>query len=144
MKFWRRTQWGGEPLNGGVLLVDSIGELANLYSLADLAIVGGSFVPAGGHNILEPAQHGVPIIVGPHTENFRDIVGLFRSNDAVRVVSANELTETILKLIGDKNEREAFGHRALQTLQSHQDATAITLQKLKALLSPREQGAHSA
>src|SRR5205807_4585857 len=81
VKFCYRTQWGGSPLNGSVLLIDSIGELANLYALADHAIVGGSFVPAGGHNILEPAQHGVPIIVGPHTENFRDIVGLFSSCD---------------------------------------------------------------
>jgi 3-deoxy-D-manno-octulosonic-acid transferase len=141
MKFWRRTEWEGEPLNGGVLLVDSIGELANLYALADLAIVGGSFAPLGGHNILEPAQHGVPIIVGPHTENFRDIVGLFRSADAVRVVKPTDLTRTVLDLLADDNERHALGLRALQTAQSQQGATALTLQKLKTLLTPREQGA---
>jgi len=144
VKFWSRTQWGGSPLNGSVLLIDSIGELANLYALADLAIVGGSFVPAGGHNILEPAQHGVPIIVGPHTENFRDIVALFHSADAVRVASATDLSKTVLNLLADQNERDALGRRALQTLQSEQGATAITLQKLKTLLSAREQGAHTA
>ena len=144
VKFWSRTQWGGSPLNGGVLLVDSIGELANLYALADLAIVGGSFVPVGGHNILEPAQHGVPIIVGPHTENFRDIVALFRSRDAVRVVSAIDLPKTVLCLLGSKNELDALGQRGLQMLQSQQGATALTLQKLKALLSSREPEAHTA
>src|SRR6266567_2496971 len=112
LKFWRRTQWNGESLNGSVLLVDSIGELANLYALADLAIVGGSFVPVGGHNILEPAQHVFLIIVGPHTENFRDIVALFRSNDAVRIVNAIDLPKTVLHLLGNKNERHDLGQRA--------------------------------
>lgn len=143
VKFWRRTQWEGGTLNGGVLVVDSIGELANLYALADLAIVGGSFVPAGGHNILEPAQHGVPTIVGPYTENFRDIVGLFRSADAVRVASATDLAKTILELLADKNERQSLGRRGLQLLQSQQGATGLTLQRLKALLSACEQGAQA-
>jgi 3-deoxy-D-manno-octulosonic-acid transferase len=143
VKFSRRTQWEGGTLNGGVLVVDSIGELANLYALADLAIVGGSFVPAGGHNILEPAQHGVPIIVGPHTENFRDIVGLFRSADAVRVASATELTSTVVRLLADKADRHSLGRRGLQLLQSQQGATGLTLQKLKTLLSACEQGAQA-
>ena len=52
---WRRSEWKGEPISGGVLLLDSIGELAALYSLADVAFVGGSLVPKGGHNIIEPA-----------------------------------------------------------------------------------------
>lgn len=58
--FWRRSLWNGEPITAGVFLVDTIGELAALYALADVAFVGGSLVPRGGHNILEPAQHGVP------------------------------------------------------------------------------------
>ncbi|SRR6266496_1669160 len=144
LKFWLRTQWGGSPLNGSVLLVDSIGELANLYALADLTIIGGSFVPTGGHNILEPAQHGVPIVVGPHTENFRDIVNLFRSRDAVLVINATDLAKTVSRLLADRNERQALGRAALQTLQSKQGATAVTLQKLKVLLSSREQEAHTA
>ena len=83
---FRRSQWQGESLAGGVLLVDTIGELAALYALADVAFVGGSLVPRGGHNIIEPAQHGVAIVTGNHTENFRDIVALFQSRDAVRIV----------------------------------------------------------
>ena len=64
-------------MTGGVLLLDTIGELAALYALADVAFVGGSLVQRGGHNILEPAQHGVATVVGNQTENFRDIVSLF-------------------------------------------------------------------
>src|SRR6266568_1640568 len=91
VNFWKRTKWNGAPLSGGVLLVDSIGELSSLYGLADLAFVGGSLVPRGGHSIIEPAQHGVAILVGPHTENFRDIVTLFQNRNAVRIVAPSEL-----------------------------------------------------
>ncbi len=74
-------------LAAGVFLLDSIGELASLYEFADLAFVGGSLVPRGGHNVLEAAQFGTPILVGPYTENFRDIVEVFRAADALRVVT---------------------------------------------------------
>src|SRR6202041_2429193 len=93
ISFYRRSQWQekGETLAGAVLLIDSIGELAALYALADVAFVGGSLVPRGGHNIIEPAQYAVPILVGNHTENFRDIVAGFQARDAVRVVGPAEL-----------------------------------------------------
>jgi len=134
MKFTLRTQWSNSQLNGSILLIDSIGELANLYALADLAIVGGSFVQAGGHNILEPAQQGVPIVVGPHTENFRDIISLFRANDAVRVSDSNNLAKTVISLLKSDPERHALGLRARQTLQSQQGATALAMQHLRRLL----------
>jgi len=63
---WRRSLWSGEDRGGCVLLLDSIGELAAVYALGHLAFVGGSLSEHGGHNILEPAQYGVPILVGPH------------------------------------------------------------------------------
>jgi len=138
VKFAIRTKWAGSPLNGSVLLIDSIGELANLYALADIGIVGGSFIPAGGHNILEPAQHGVPIIVGPHTENFRDIVGWFRANDAVRVSESKDLSSTVTGLLKNDEERHALGRRALETLRSQQGATALTLDRLRIFLRERE------
>lgn len=83
MPFALRSEARIEHEKWRVLLLDSIGELATVYSLADVALVGGSLVPRGGHNVLEPAFYGVPIIVGPHTENFRDIIGLFRREQAV-------------------------------------------------------------
>ncbi len=90
-RMWRRSLWSGETLAGGVFLVDSIGELAALYSLATVAFVGGSLVPRGGHNILEPALYGVPIVTGNHYENFREVVNFFASRNAVRIVGLAEL-----------------------------------------------------
>jgi 3-deoxy-D-manno-octulosonic-acid transferase len=104
----RRSQWQGESLAGSVLLVDSIGELAALYALADVAFVGGSLVPRGGHNIIEPALHGVAIVTGSYTENFRDIVALFQSRDAVRIVSLAELPLTLMQLLANDAERDAL------------------------------------
>ncbi len=134
LKFFRRSQWNGESLSGAVLLIDSIGELSSLYALADIAFVGGSLVPRGGHNIIEPAQYGVPILVGPHTENFRDIVELFRSRDAVRVVSAAGLSSALLDLLADESQRHDLGRRATETLASQRGATRLTLEKLSELL----------
>jgi 3-deoxy-D-manno-octulosonic-acid transferase len=144
LKFWKRSIWKGEPLFGGILLVDSIGELAGLYSLADVAFVGGSLVPRGGHSILEPAQHGVAILVGPHTENFRDIVDLFRSKDAVRVAGPADLSRTIVDLLANENDRRALGRRAIETLQSQRGATQFTMEKLRTLLKPGVREAHPA
>jgi 3-deoxy-D-manno-octulosonic-acid transferase len=131
----RRSRWAGELLAGGVLLLDSIGELAALYALADVAFVGGSLVPRGGHNIIEPAQHGVPIVTGPYTENFRDIVALFRSRDAVRIVTLAELPLTLMQLLADAAERQALGRRAQETMRSQTGATARTMEALKTLLA---------
>jgi 3-deoxy-D-manno-octulosonic-acid transferase len=133
--FHRRSCWHGESLKGGVLLVDTIGELAALYGLADIAFVGGSLVPRGGHNIIEPAQHGVAIVTGNHTENFRDIVGLFRSRDAVRIVGVSELPLMLMHLLANDTERLALGRRAKETILSQVGATGRTLEELKALLA---------
>lgn len=130
----RRSQWQGESLAGSVLLVDSIGELAALYALADVAFVGGSLVPRGGHNVIEPALHGVAIVTGSYTENFRDIVALFQSHDAVRIVSLAELPLTLMQLLANDGERHALGRRAEETIRSQRGATTRTLEALKALI----------
>jgi 3-deoxy-D-manno-octulosonic-acid transferase len=134
IRFWRRSSWRGDAIAGGVLLVDNIGELASLYALADVAFVGGSLVPRGGHNIIEPAQYGVAIVVGKHTENFRDIVSLFESKDAVRVVGPEEFTSVLMNLLSDEAARTALGRRGAQTLQSQMGATERTLAGLEKLL----------
>ena len=136
--FWRRSLGNDESLNGGVLLLDTIGELAALYALADIAFVGGSLVPRGGHNILEPAQHGVATVVGNHTENFRDIVSLFQSRDAVRIVGPAELPLVLMELLANDTERRALGQRAAETMRSQVGATLRTADELhKLLLMPR-------
>jgi 3-deoxy-D-manno-octulosonic-acid transferase len=141
IRFWRRSLWSGDAIAGGVFLVDTIGELASLYALADVAFVGGSLVPRGGHNIIEPAQHGVAIMVGNHTENFRDIVSLFQSKDAIRVVGAAEFPLVLMDLLSNEADRIALGRRGAETLRSQMGATEKTLRALEQLLDAARVGA---
>lgn len=138
-RMWRRSLWvgesrSGEALAGGVFLVDSIGELAALYSLATVAFVGGSLVPRGGHNILEPALYGVPIVTGNHYENFRDVVNFFASRNAVRIVGVAELPLVFMELIENDNERTTLGRNALAALESQRGATDRTVAALLRLM----------
>ena len=136
LRYQRRSQWKEElPIAGGVFLLDSIGELASLYEFADLAFVGGSLVPRGGHNVLEAAQFGTAILVGPYTENFRDIIEFFRKADALRVVTPQLLTATVLQLLEDHDERAALGRRAFDVMRSQRGATVRTVSALLELLS---------
>ena len=133
-RVWRRSLWSGEPLAGSVFLVDTIGELAALYSLATVAFVGGSLVPRGGHNILEPALYGVPIVTGNHYENFRDVVNFFARRNAVRIVGVAELPLVFMELIENDAERTALGRNALAALESQRGATARTVSALLRLM----------
>lgn len=136
MKYWRKSQlMGNESLSGGVVLLDTIGELAALYALASVAFVGGSLAPRGGHNILEPAQFGVATMVGPHTENFRDIVAIFERERAVKVVTAQEFAAELLRLLDDANARRELGRRAAAVVQQQRGATQRTIQELEKLLT---------
>jgi 3-deoxy-D-manno-octulosonic-acid transferase len=135
VQWQRRSDWDGErPIVSGVFLLDSIGELASFYQFADLAFVGGSLVAKGGHNVLEAAQFGVPILVGPWTENFRDIVEIFRRANALQVVTPESFTATVLWLLEDFAERERMGQRAREVIQAQQGATAGTVQALLELI----------
>jgi 3-deoxy-D-manno-octulosonic-acid transferase len=130
----RRSLWSGEALAGGVFLVDSIGELAALYALATVAFVGGSLVPRGGHNILEPALYGAPVVTGNHYENFRDIVNYFRERNAVRIVGLAELPLVLMELIDSVEARETLGRNALAALESQRGATIRTVDALVNLI----------
>ncbi len=134
VRFWRRSSWTGDAIASGVFLVDTIGELSSLYALADVAFVGGSLVPRGGHNIIEPAQYGVPIMVGNHTENFRDIISLFQSHNAVRIVGPAEFPLALMDLLSNEAERIALGRRGAETLRSQMGATEKTVHALEQLL----------
>lgn len=136
MTFWRRSagRWSESQLSGGVFLLDTIGELASIYELADIAFVGGSLVPRGGHNILEPAQFGKAIVVGPHTENFRDVIQIFSRDQAVLVSDADKLGALWLKLLNDPVMRREFGERAKKVMDSQSGTTQRTLDALEVLL----------
>jgi 3-deoxy-D-manno-octulosonic-acid transferase len=123
------------PLAAGeIVLLDTIGELASVYSLAAVAFVGGSLVPAGGHNPLEPAQFGVPIAMGPHYANFRSITDDLRARDAVRIAAKEELAGALIELLRDRSAAEAMGERARQVFDQQAGATERCVAALRELL----------
>jgi 3-deoxy-D-manno-octulosonic-acid transferase len=130
LPFVQRSTWNGGQIESGVILLDSIGELASVYALATVVFVGGSLVPRGGHNILEAAQFGKPIFVGPHTENFRDIINIFKRENAVHVIDRNTLD--FASLLDPR--WQAMGERALQVFRSQAGATQRTLDALEVLM----------
>jgi 3-deoxy-D-manno-octulosonic-acid transferase len=131
-----RSSWdGGLVAAGSVFLLDSIGELASMYGLATLAFVGGSLVPAGGHNPLEPAQFAVPVLMGPHFENFRDAVELLRGVDALRVVERAGVGETIAEWFSDTNAAAAMGARGKEAFEKQAGATKRAVDAVVRLLS---------
>jgi 3-deoxy-D-manno-octulosonic-acid transferase len=122
----RRTSLqGSEPFRkGGALLIDTVGEMMNLYALSDIAFVGGSLVPTGGHNLLEPASLGIPSIFGPHTNNFREIAELVLQYGAgVQVDSPEELTESCRTLITSSELRRVLGMNGLKLIRDNGGAT---------------------
>jgi 3-deoxy-D-manno-octulosonic-acid transferase len=116
--------------------LDTIGELRAIYELATVAFVGGSLAPVGGHNILEPAQFGVPVLVGPHTENFRDMVTLFQRADALTIVEADTFAPLLVDLLRDSTRRTQLGDRARQLFESQSGATSRTMAVMEELLPP--------
>jgi 3-deoxy-D-manno-octulosonic-acid transferase len=114
-----------KPLQSSeVLLVDTIGEMMNLYALADLAYVGGSLVPLGGHNLLEPASVGVPSVFGPFMANFREIEALVLQYGAgIQVMNQEELTAACRNLITSSDLRKILGQNGLKLLRDNGGAT---------------------
>src|SRR5205085_5348761 len=122
-----------EGAGADIILLDSIGELAAVYRFARVVFVGGSLVPRGGHNIIEPAQFAKPIIVGPHTENFRQIVTDFAAAGAVVQIAATSddlggaFTSALIGMLTDDDAARAMGERARQILLTSRGATRCTV-----------------
>jgi 3-deoxy-D-manno-octulosonic-acid transferase len=122
-----------------IVILDSIGELATLYQLATVAFVGGSLVATGGHNILEPAVFGKPIVFGPQMENFTEIAAAFLANvAAVQVKGERELDEAMVALMTDPIRRARLGAAARALVEANRGAKDRSLEVLVALL-PRDQ-----
>lgn len=125
--------------NGDVLLLDSIGELAGLYALADAAFVGGSLVPIGGHNILEPAWFARAPIFGPHMDNFREMAAQFlAARAAIQVSSGAQLGRVWVQLITEDGLRERMGKAAQQLWHRHRGATERSVNRIAAVLAAGE------
>ncbi len=116
----------------GVLLLDSIGELAGVFRFANVVFMGGTLVERGGHNILEPAFFARPVICGPHMENFREIAEDFRAKNAyVEIRGSGELATAVGRLLADSKLADGLGTRAKAAAESHGGATERALGRIR-------------
>jgi 3-deoxy-D-manno-octulosonic-acid transferase len=135
----RASDWGTEredvqPGNESrleVVLLDTIGDLAAVYGIADIAFVGGSLIRRGGHNPLEPARFGVPVVMGPSFENFRDIVARMQAADGIRIVQDKDgLESALVELLRDHEQAQAMGARGRRVFEAQQGATTRAVEAL--------------
>ncbi len=131
----------GPAQRASVIVVDTLGELRSLYAAADIAFVGGSLFyrghNKGGHNLMEPAACGVPVIFGSHNYSFKDVAKrLVAANGGIEVADAESLCSAISGLLGDPGRRRDMGMHARQTVESGRGATARNMLLLKTLLEP--------
>jgi 3-deoxy-D-manno-octulosonic-acid transferase len=123
-----------------VVVLDTIGELAQLYQVATAVFVGGSLVDAGGHNILEPAVFGKPIVFGPYMQNFAEIAAAFLENGAaIQVQTGRELEGVMLELLSDPIRRASLGAAARALVEANRGARAKTMRVLADLVPPGNQ-----
>jgi len=122
-----------------IIVLDTIGDLASVYSIADVAFVGGSLVKRGGHNPLEPAQFGVPVVMGPSFENFRGIVEAMKQAQGILIVGEEKLNtisprnvsselslaliDEVQSLLRDRDAALAMGERGRKVFEEQQGAT---------------------
>jgi 3-deoxy-D-manno-octulosonic-acid transferase len=126
------------PEDAEVVLLDTLGELAGLYRLADLVFVGGSLVPVGGHNILEAAAYGKPPVFGPHMQNFREMAARFlAASAALQVQNGEELGKAWLRLLENAALRESMGRAASQIVDENRGATDRAIARVAAILERR-------
>ena len=120
-----------------VLLLDTMGELSGVYAMADIVLLGGTFVPIGGHNPLEPILYKKPVLFGPHTHKITDIAdALLEARGGIRVEDGEGLLEEARRLIEDPAHREAVGRAAHGILAQHRGATERNLAILRPFLYP--------
>ena len=118
-----------------VVLIDTIGELGRIYSVGDIVFIGGSLMNHGGHNVLEPAAHAKPIVVGPSMQNFKDSYSLLSKAGALRTVQdTGGLTKAFLEIAGDGALRKNMGEASLQVIRENRGAALNTMHYLTDLL----------
>ncbi len=128
------TRWSENPApadNHDIILLDTLGDLACSFSVCEAAFIGGSLVPKGGHNILEPAYFGKPVLVGKYMENFSDIAEVFRENKAIiEVDGTDKLFREVERLFENSGEREKLGERAQNLIDKHRGATDKNIESI--------------
>lgn len=119
-----------------VIVLDTIGDLAAVYGLADVVFVGGSLVPRGGHNPLEPARFGVPVVLGPSFENFRDVVAVMQAANGILIVKdEEEFTSALIDLLTNSERAHSLGERGQSVFEREGGATIRSIQALMPLLA---------
>ncbi len=132
----RRSEAAVPNANTQVYLGDSMGELAAFYVASDIAFIGGSLVETGGHNPLEPAAEGIPVLMGEHVFNFSTIVKHMQDASAIRIVKTeSELTQQLLYLFKHPEERSKLGNAAQKMVEKNQGATDCILREIQKLIS---------
>jgi 3-deoxy-D-manno-octulosonic-acid transferase len=133
----RRVNMAPDTATPPIIVLDTVGELAQLYAIADVVFMGGSLVPAGGHNMLEPAIRRKPVLTGPHTTNFREAMALLaESGGGIVVGSAVELATELRRLLADPELREKLGILAHDAVASRHGAVRATLELVVRFLRP--------
>ncbi len=131
----RMLEQQGERPEYPLLIIDTIGELGRIYAVGDVVFVGGSFSNTGGHNVLEPAAHAKPILVGPSMQNFKDSYALLSKVKACKMVrSKAELTSEMLDILQNDERRAQMGAASLQVIKENRGADVRSIRYLKELL----------
>lgn len=131
-----RTEGRACPSEAAVFLGDTMGEVPMFYAASDVAFVGGSLVPVGGHNLLEPAAQALPIVTGPHLYNAQDMADMFVEMKACQIVkNADELATAVADLLENAEEAAAMGQNALTLLEQNRGALSRLLVLLEPLLA---------
>lgn len=126
----------GQAVNGNVVLVDAMGVLDGFYALADAAFVGGSMVPVGGHNLLEPAMHGIPVLTGPYTHNFRDITSALLAGGGCTIVAdTGSMGEQLTRFLKNRRLRDKMGHAARMVSEETSGASGKNVETIIQLLN---------
>jgi 3-deoxy-D-manno-octulosonic-acid transferase len=133
----RRSELPRERARDAVVVLDTVGELARLYRVGHVVYVGGSLVPNGGHNMLEPALRSRPVLFGPHTENFRESAELLlEARGAMRVADAAGLESAVGALLADPAAARAMGERGHAAVVSRQGGVQATIELIERYLCP--------
>jgi 3-deoxy-D-manno-octulosonic-acid transferase len=126
-----------------ILILDTIGELARVYALADVVTVGGSFVKWGGHNMLQPMAQGKPVTFGPYTHNFRDVVSIvLEAGSAIQLSGPAELLEVVGRILSSSAEAELLSVKAQKVIRQNRGASARAAARLLELLGSPAQRRH--